>query len=329
MNLTIVSGCPAGGACGVWGYSIALTDALGEKGIDASLVNASDWSIGGFMSLVKKLRCSDNSILFQYPTAAAHRKVLPILLPLASWRNPVVSVIHEFSQGRLPSRIAIGLIASASRHVVFTNVKEAGAACRMFPWLKSKSSIIPVASAIGRGADAPRQWDVVHFGIIRPGKQIEDFIETVSRIRDLNPSALIVGAVPQQHSDFAENLKERADKINIHCSFNSNDEDVANFLSKSRIALIPFSDGMSSRRTSALSAMLNGTLLITTVAREEASLFKDKSLMASNIDELVTMTRSALLYPDQYDHITAQGEAYAKALSWPSIATLFIKVLSN
>lgn len=329
MSLVIVGGFPDGGACGVWGYSVALQAALQEKGVETGIVNANDWTATGFALVMRELRRNNKTILFQYPTAAAHRKVLPILLPLAIWPRRVISVIHEFSQGRLPSRSAIGLIASSSHHVVFTNVNEAEAAWCMFPWLKAKTSIIPVASAIGRGPEAPRRWDLVHFGIIRPSRQIEDFLRVIKQLSDLKPSALLVGAIAQGEKGFADDLRARANKMDLDCIFDASEDDVARLLAQSRIALLPFPDGVSSRRTSALSTMLNGALLVTTTSQDEKALFENISLMGSNLEELSALTRSAVLHLSYYENIIARGISYATDLTWPNIADRFLNVLSN
>lgn len=327
-GVTIVGGCGAGDACGVWDYSVALAEALRAEGIDPELVNASDWSARGFLRTVKRLRSSKEPVVMQFPSVAFLRRLLPFALPLLVGR-PVVATIHEFSRRGLPSKLLTSLIFLRADRFAFTNSMEAERARRWFPWIGDRSTIIPIGNAIGTATARARDIDCAYFGILRSNGQIERFLEIVRGIKRPGLRCCIVGRAAKGEEQYVRSLMQEAQREGIEVVVDADDAAVASLLARSKVAILPFADGISSRRTTVLAAMGNGALVISTPPAPEESFFQGLALIGATDAELTAQAEQFLKRPELFEAVRDAASAYAARHSWPAIARSYVDVIEQ
>ncbi len=332
MNkLTIVTGSLPPDVCGCGDYAQALVVALERKGVKTEIFLRRDWTFRKLFSYVREIRKSKATVInIQYPTQGYGRSVVPpVLCALLRGIKKVVT-LHEFSQKRMEAKIAIYLFFVSADWVVFTTEFERKAAYRVAPWLKSKSSVIPIGSNIPfREAEQP-DTDIVYFGLIHPTKGLEEFTETLSLLRNRNELRIrVIGQIAPGYEVYATEILSRIGSLGIEIVLNKSAEDVSEMLSRTRVALLPFPDGMSRRRGSALAAMGNGALLVTTAAQMEAELFTGICVMPAQGSSLCELLEVVLNNYNSYNAIRRAGQAYAQAISWSSVADRYMGIVDD
>ncbi|WP_210318589.1 hypothetical protein, partial [Aureimonas endophytica] len=254
QTIVIVAGRREEAACGVWDYSVLLAEALRRTGAEVRLVNARDWSLRGFLALARSLRGEKARILIQYPSSAFEKRLLPYFLPFALLPHRTAVTIHEFSYKRLPAKILTCLPMAFAGSVVFTSPVEAAAA-RHSPRRRREVAVIPIGSNIPAVAAREKAIDLVYFGIIRENGRLESFLEVLERLPRGSVRAAILGSVAAGSGAYAKAIEARAAAVGATLRLEADAEEVAELLSASKVALLPYDDGISSRRGTALAAM--------------------------------------------------------------------------
>ncbi|HSI39662.1 MAG TPA: glycosyltransferase [Xanthobacteraceae bacterium] len=304
----------------MWDYTQRLAQALARQGVAVDTYNAADWSPRGIAELWKVIRTPGRIVHLQHPSAAFEGRAFPYFIPLAALgRSPVVT-IHEFTRKRKAGKVlAIALFVFA-RHLIFTTATERDAACRYFPPIRSKTSIIPIASNIPLAPPRPWDTDLAYFGIIRPHKGVEEFLDVVERIDNRALKVRLIGQVPPDFTAYAAELFVRADKLGVELVLDRSDEDVAMLLSGVNMMLLPFPDGISVRRGSAIAAMANGALVATTPALKETATFRDICVTGNTTAEFAELVRANHSDPAQFAAQREGGRLYARSLDWDGIS---------
>lgn len=319
-DVIIVSGVTSGRRCGIFDYSERLVDGLQQAGCNAALLNLNDWgAIGTARNLVRFLRFS-GILHLQFPSQGFGKKVGPgLLLPAAVCAKRFVT-FHEFSRMSWKGKArCIPALLMADR-IIVTNAAEAEAICTLRPSLSDKVSTIPIGSNVpeclgtGTGHRA-----VGFFGLISDKPSVRMFLEIVAKA-GLAKQSVIIGHADQTDARTAA-LLDRARACGVELALGLSKEEAAARLAGLDVALLPFEDGISERRGSALAAMLNGAIVVTTVPHPEAAgLFENICISADSVDELVQATRRAVTEPQRYAPMIERAKTYAKGCSWEAIA---------
>ena len=142
----------------------------------------------------------------------------------------------------------------------------------------------------------------------------------VERVGDRALKVRLIGQVPPDFTAYAADLFARADKLGVELVLDRSDEDVAMLLSGVNMMLLPFPDGISVRRGSAIAAMANGALVATTPALKESDIFRDICVTGSTAAEFAELVQTNRSDPSHFAAQREGGRLYARSLDWDGIS---------
>lgn len=271
--MILVTGTYPPEQCGVADYSYCLLNSEDGKKSDWKLEYTKDVSFSGLIASIKRIKSlSDNSVNIQYPSRGYAATILPHLLCvyLRSFTKKKVSVtFHELTQlGRKGSLFSYVLLLFAHK-LIFTNEFERDAAIKKLGSVKKKSTVISIFSNISKSEKiykiSERKFDIGYFGYIRPMKGIENFIDVIEEVKKThNVDAYILGQTLPDLLDYAEDIKGRCARVGINIMEGRSDSEVADILANTKIAYLPYPDGLSERRGSFLAFVRNLALIVST-----------------------------------------------------------------
>lgn len=330
-RVTVVTGSLPPDVCGCGEYVRALVDELRRQGARTTLYYRKDWGLRRLFEYARELSRSDDDVInVQYPTQGYGWSVVPQLLSLFIRRRKVVATLHEYTRQRFEARLTIFLFFLFADWVIFTVEAERDAACKLAPWLRKRSSIIPIGSNIPFRDPQEAEAEVVYFGLIHPSKGLETFAATVSALPDREELRVrVVGQVPSRYRDYANQIIPELERAGIDVELDRSAAEVAAVLCRTRIALLPFPDGMSRRRGTALAAMGNGALLVTLESKTDPEFFRQVCVMSRDESELAGIVADALRNPGRYESVRAAGQEFARSVSWEAVATGYLEVFDR
>ncbi len=329
MRVVLVAGAFPPAICGVGDYTRRLEIALTSAGVQVEIVTGRDCSLKNVHALVRSLR-HEPLVHIQHPTARYDLHLGPQVLSLAV---PPVVTIHEFSRFRLLDRLRACLFFARSRHLVFTSQDERDAACRRAPWIQAKSSVIPVGSTIRtiEGTVARSTGKILYFGLIAPGKGIESVLKLAALIRagQLPYKVHIVGAVPDKLEEYARWLQSASLQLPIQWTLNQSEQKVAEILSESAVAYLPFPDGASDRRTSLKAVLEAGLACITTAGTQTSESLRRAVRTADRPEEALTIFRQLDASMETRQSLVREAHEYVKSHSWEIIVRSHINLYTR
>lgn len=264
MKATIITGSFPPDICGVGDYTACLLNT--QEAQNWKLLYTKNWKLSNIKNILNDIKkINSHIIIFQYPTMGYKWSLSPQLLCLYYTfftNKKTIVVLHELSQRTIKAKIATIPFLFANR-VIFTNQYEKEYASKLIPWNKPKYKIVKIYSNISAPVKLKnlkeRDIDLVYFGHIRPNKGIEDFLEIVIKCKtEKSINACIVGQIIPEYKEFYIRIQDICEKNNINIQTNKAIEEVTNILNRSKIALLPFPDGLSERRGTLLAALASG-----------------------------------------------------------------------
>ena len=324
-------------SCGVGGYVARLEAELQNRTVKVETLHEGPWTLAAFFARRRAIRKHASKLRarilhFQYPSVGFGRSLaapfLALALRLLGFR--IVTTIHEASQVHPLRRLALIPFFIASHAVVFTNSHELNYTARFIPGLRGKATVIPVGSTIqtGGGSKVQPANEVLYFGLIRPEKGIEKFIE-VAKLAALQKSLVkfrIVGARDPRFQSYYEGLRsDGADSV--AWTLDGPETAVAETLSRAHYAYFPFPDGASDRRTSLMAALVNRVAVLTTEGRftaDEMSRRLQPLAIEHTADEALARIESEMFNENQLRHRQSEAFTVSCLYAWSTITDLHI-----
>jgi glycosyltransferase involved in cell wall biosynthesis len=270
--MLIITGTYPPRKCGVGDYCQNLLSTPQAK--DWKLYTDDNWSISTFFKKIKKIKKTNSDIInIQYPTVGYGKSILPHLLTIylsKILKKKVIITLHEYSQLGWKGKLATSIFLKFGTHIIFTTEFERQYAIQKYPKLTKNSSIIKIYSNILTNNKQPsfeqRSYDMGYFGYIRPEKGLEDYIETTKKIQKTNPNfkAYIMGQTQDEFEHYHKPLLKSLSNSNITLLLNKSSQEVADILSQTKIAYLPYPDGLTERRGSFLASLLHHCIIVTT-----------------------------------------------------------------
>lgn len=254
--------------CGVADYTGRLATALRDAGASVAVEYLDTWSLRHIMEIRRRYTGRKDVVFhLQYPSLGIGKSVSPGFLPLAL--PNIFVTLHEFRIFHILRKMVFLLPSLFARAVIFSNDEEKTLFARYFPWSRERLMVLPIGNNIPRLA--PRRASggperIVYFGQISRNKGIEFFIETIERLREAGSvaEAQMIGALVETDTEFVGYVRDSARRLGIELKLNLPPEAVSETLSEATIALLPFPDGVSNKRGSALACLDHGVCVLTT-----------------------------------------------------------------
>jgi len=250
------------------------------------------WDFFGIKTLIGFARTKKFDVInIQYPSTGYRRTLLLCLLPLLlrvfCGRARIVTTLHEFSLALPVNKLRQIIMAASSQTVIVTNENDFKSLSAFLPLGKRKIRVVPIGSAIDvheydpkakeeflRGLDlGPDTIIVTYFGVMHDNKGVECLLDAGSRLMDGEPPIhfLFISKLDNSGNAYHRKIKRLIETLGMenHIFWTNYREpkEVSKFLSMSDICVLPFADGMSLRRSTAVAALLHGRPVISTRAR--------------------------------------------------------------
>jgi glycosyltransferase involved in cell wall biosynthesis len=252
--------------CGVADYSYRLADAMKGLGADVVLEQPATWSLEAARAIRNRHRGDGETVFhLQYPSLTMGNSLSPAALPFLLPR--LFTTLHEFRVFSFPRKAIFAPHSLFARKILFSNGTERDIFQRWFPWSGSRLDVIPIGNNIVRiGGRMPGPERLVYFGQISRNKGVELFLETAGLLRAAgNPIEIrMIGAMTDSDPEFRSLVLGSVEKYGIIKRLSLPAEDVSEELNAASFALLPFPDGVSDKRGSALAALDHGVTVLTT-----------------------------------------------------------------
>jgi glycosyltransferase involved in cell wall biosynthesis len=330
----IIGRCPEG-QCGVGDYARVLAATLCQSGLTVEVLEKTP-RVNSAAGVARPATAFPADLVhIQYPTAGFGKSLAPQLFSI---RHRFLLTAHEFQDTHILRRLAFYPLFMRAQHLIFTTAENRDCALQWAPWLQRNNSVIPLSTNIPKAATRNGNTDgteVLHFGLIRPGKGIEQVIEfaRIARAERLPISVRIVGSPQAGDGTYLQTVRTAAVGLPITWELNLPAEEVAQRLGQAAIAYQPFPDGASEKRASLLAALANGAAVITTRGRYTPSALQDGVCFCSSPGEAVAAARKLLHDNALRNALSLKGQRYAQKFSWEQIAEahirLYQQLLSN
>jgi glycosyltransferase involved in cell wall biosynthesis len=329
MHIVLLESGDAPGQCGVGDYTRQLAEAFSRTPVRLSILSAAGQPLADLRRQLAELQADVLSI--QYPTRAFGASLKPHLLA-ATAPCPVLITLHEYSQAHRLRRLSLRLLARISRTAfLFTSAVERNAFLRdgvrpgcVYPKTIPIGSNIPfVPGVAGREPDT-----VVHFGLLRPERGIEAFLElaAVARRNKRGFRFCLLGGSPRSDLAYARDRIAEARALGVDVQLELPAEAVAALLARSQYGYLPFPQGADERRGSLLALLGNGVCTLTCTGVNSP-----RDLMSAV--ESVSTPEQALVRLEQLRDDNAAREAlsraagaYARQFTWSEIARRYLEL---
>ncbi len=305
----------------------------------------------------------------EYPTALYGRHPAITLLPFFIWLQALVRrfpaparvlTIHEYQTFRILGKTRIWLMALFSNGIIGVS-RETLYSLRFLKLLGKKLEYIPLSTNIGSSTPPeyqqnPKIWRqaqgiatngpvIAYFGFVSPAKGLHTLIEAFAKLDP--PAQLLLITEPKAQDASYQNYYNQIDALlQIHNLQNSvkwtgfvDDMAVAACLQSATLVVLPFSDGVSLRRTSLQAALANAAPVITThpaYPLEGEGLVSGENIWlvpAENPQALAEALKTLLANETLRQRLAENGQKFAQQFSWPAIAQqhleLYGQVLSS
>lgn len=333
-------------ACGVSDYTAKLAEALHKLGVQTWLPEGRDVGIRRCATLLTALRSWAPDVLhLQYPAMTYRLSVAPLAVLVAgSWKRALT--VHEFSESHVLRKIMTMTLLAASDRVVFTSGAELRVCFRWSPAIVAKATVIPIGAnleamaqslekeqqGLGQTASpAGRDGEVIiaYFGLIRPRKGLEDFLELARRAKKegYRWRFVVIGETPKRCEAYERRIKAESERIgNVNWAGAVPEAEVLGALRRATAVYLPYPDGVSERRGSLLAALAAGVPVITTEGRGTTPELSEVALITGSVEEAIRAVRTVVEDKELIKRLAQKGREYLERRSWDRIAGMHVEL---
>jgi glycosyltransferase involved in cell wall biosynthesis len=164
--------------------------------------------------------------------------------------------------------------------------------------------------------------EIVYFGLIMPGKGLEEVIR-LGRLIQVSGHALrirIIGTVRSDHAAYFEALRSESLHLPIVWDNGLDKKQVEDRLAATAVAYLPYPDGVSERRATLKAALVNGTAVITTRGAQTPSDLQGSVCFVETAEDALVAALNLFGSAEERDTLVRNGMEYAGRYSWERIA---------
>ena len=331
MKVTIIAGSLPPQVCGVGDFTGALIKALHDRGLAVKVMHRDQWRLRDVPTLLRELRADKPDVVhLQYPTHGFRRSLVPHLLHLGMVGWPRLTTLHDYSGQRWPIRLGMSVFTLGG-DIIVTGALDRDALVRRHPWTPARLSVIPIGSNIPGGRwDPAGPFTIVHFGMLRPEKGIEEMIHLARLCKQLGRPyrTTIAGAIVPHARDYADSLFKAAEDTDIEWQLNVSAERAAEILRHAHVAYLSPPCGVHDRRGTLLAAAANGLPVVAKVDWETPAFLRDH-VVAAATPQAALAAIDELSAPSRLQEQSARSTALAEKFSWAAIADQYIEAMEK
>lgn len=266
----------------------------------------------------------------QYPTIGYASNYLSAFKPhfvtlIARFLGIRVSItLHEFTSLSSKARFFANVFKIAN-NIVATSEYEYENLVK-FGFNKDKVIVIPIGSNIKESDVKDKTIDFINFGILSPGKGIEDFLYVIEKIRlDHETLKVVLAGYIPDNSEYVDKIIAQAKQLNIEFRPNQTEDELSILVGESKRAILPYNDGISERRGTALAAMINKCVVYSYTGNSSEA-FNTICMLARDRDELYNKLIDALHTDSADDCFIAKAYEYALARHWDKVSEKYLRM---
>lgn len=312
------------------------------------------WNLIALPAILAKLQAIRPDLVnIQYPTQRYGRHPMVNLLPAfirILLRIPAVTTIHEFTTYSRLGRLRVGLSILDSSRVIIPDPANFTAIEHAYPASRSKLHYVPLGANIGPQAgaflDRSRSREslgagqdeivIAYFGFISPSKGIEFLLRAFRSLLEKHSGCpirllLIAGREPADPSyrTYFHQVEAELEALDldslVHWTGHLSPAGVSAALASADIAVLPFRDGASLRRTTLLSALAHGLPVISTRTSPGGSgEFEATGIVhlvpAEDEQALADAMLSLIQDGARRSALSARAAEFARSFAWPQVA---------
>lgn len=326
----------------------------------ASIVDS--WDVRAFPTVLSRVRSMAPDIVnIQYPTQRYGRQPVVNLLPAlirARLHIPVITTIHEYGTFRRLGRLRIGLSVLTSTGIIVPDRVNLALMDRAFGSARIKMYHIPLGANIEPDPEGfslaahlrqralygatDSSIVLVYFGFISPSKGIETLLGSFRCIQDKHPETdvhllMVANRKPSEarYADYHMRVEQAFQAFGnggrMHWAGYLPEAEVSRYLASADIAVFPFIDGASLRRTTLISALTHGLPIISTLGSEltDDRLNEEHGMTLVHAGDVGALAQAIWDLSSDADRRAVLGErarAFARGFSWPEIAAQTLEV---
>ncbi|MCV3766864.1 hypothetical protein [Rhizobium sp. TRM95796] len=279
MKIVLLVTSPGDLMCGVADYTEKLAQAFLDIGAEAVIERPRRWSAGEIARIRRRHHGHGAALHLQYPSLTMGNSLAPAMLPVIE--PDVYVTLHEFRLFSLPRKLIFLPYALKARTILFSNEAERDGFHSAFPFGHAPLHVLPIGNNILKVDEVvERRERLVYFGQISRKKGIEIFFDTVADLkRKAAPiDVRMIGAMVEDDGEFRAMVEDRSRDLGVTLRINLPPDDVSRELLAASIALLPFPDGVSDKRGSALACLDHGVTLLTTQSDKTPAWLKQTTL---------------------------------------------------
>lgn len=311
--------------CGVLDYTTRLVEALSQMNGTAERALVDRWTLKETLRVARAHR--RDIVHVQYPSMQMGKAPWWAFLSVFC-RNSVVT-LHEFRIFSTARKLYCLPIAVGAKQIIFSNFEERRAFLSFYPFAEGTCAVVPVGNNIPVLA-APREdrtRRLIYFGQIGENKGLELFIEAVAALRaqGSNIPIAFIGAVVDPVSPAVALVRASAEKNAVELLFNLDSSEVSRELAQSSHAYLPFPDGITDKRGSALACLKHGVAVLTTHSEQTPDWLRAATTHCSGPLEAVAHVVAP--EPPEID-VAALANGLAER-EWPAIARRHLEIYGD
>lgn len=328
--------------CGIGDYTQRLCDALREQNVDVTVWTRDHWTWNNVKRLAADIAATQPDLVHvQYPGRGYGHRIAPTFFPPV-WRRhggsaPLVVTLHEFRIAHPLRKLAALHLLRAANALIVPAWCERQSLMRF--WNKSPIAVIPPGSNVPvlplppeRRQELRAAWNVkdddlllCHFGFVQRNKGFTRLLKAYeeSTARRPNLKLLLIGS----SNDF-----RRSHHAIVALGYLP-PAAVSASLSAADVCVLPYTDGVSARRTTFWTALQHGLPVITTrdgSEPETMGLRHEENVYLISASASVAELRDAILTladsPALRQKLSTNGRALGRANTWENIARRTVEV---
>ena len=314
------------------------------------------WDLSSIPLLIQEIRrISPDIVHIQYPAnfGKANRKLLANLLGIvAKWATKnkarVITTLHEFGERSLRWRARTLLNVLTSDLMICVNSFDVRV---LEKWTRRIVVHVPIASSIPRVFISSDQklkirevmgvsnsdLMVVYFGFITPLKGFDVLVRAIIKLKTKgwHGKLVILTALDTETQPYHREMIELIDTFGVRNDFvfqkkYYSKEEISMYLQSADLAVLPFVEGASERRSSLLAVLQNGLSAITTTGPNLPANFEHRLNMflvsPGDSDAIAQAIFELSLDPDLRLSIAQGAKILAEKFSWGAIVKQTIQI---